>query len=162
MPLAQKTDFEVIQPPNTLKDRVSSGPLSNVDFSAVDAVIDNLSEDFINRLPEDLERIENALKALEQNPEDSARISILFRHVHDLKGQAGTFDYDLISVIGNDLCRFVERPLEWTPRRLQVVRYHVEAMKHVAKHQITGHGGEHGRNMVDTLHSMSLKILQEE
>lgn len=152
----------MIQPPTSLKDGVDNAPLADVDFSAVDDVINALSKDFIERLPEDMAQIEKAMDELEKTPTDSARPTVLFRHVHDLKGQAGTFDYHLLTIIGNDLCRFVERPLEWTDRRLKVVRYHIEAMKYVVKYQITGDGGEQGRKMVDALHSMSLKALQQE
>ena len=156
-----KQDVEVIHPPS-LKDRLSGDVPSEIDFSAVESVVANLAQDFISRLPKELEVIENAFIALQNNPEDSAKANILFRHVHDLKGQAGTFDYDLISVIGNDLCRFIERPIPWTPRRLKVAGFFVEAMNTVAKQRLTGLGGEQGRKMVDTLHSLSQKILQEE
>lgn len=161
MTAGAKHQVEIIHPPS-LKDRIFGAPPSEIDFSAVDSVIDNLGQDFVNRLPKELEIIGHALVSLEKNPDDSARASILFRHVHDLKGQAGTFDYNLISIIGNDLCRFIERPIPWTPRRLKVANFHVEAMKTVAKQRLTGLGGEHGQKMVDTLHSLSQKVLQEE
>ncbi len=153
---------EIVQPASTLQDRVGTVGDGEMDFSAADAVIDNLAEEFVNRLPEELQRILSALTELIDEPGEETHKTALFRLVHDLKGQAGTFDYNLISIIGNDLCRFIERPIPMTPRRLKVAGYYVEAMKVVAEKQITGDGGEFGMRMVDTLHSMTQKVLSED
>lgn len=158
----EKPNVGYIQVPNSLADKANSYAAENFDFSAVDEVLGNLTAEFCQRLPEELHHLENALVALETDPGDTSRTSVLFRLVHDLKGQAGTFDFNLISVIGNDLCRFIERPVAMTPRRLKVVRYHVEAMKLVADRGLTGDGDEQGLRMINTLHTITQKVLNEE
>jgi chemotaxis protein histidine kinase CheA len=160
--MAEKSNVEIIPVKNTLAEKVTTCAPKNVDFSAVDEVLGNLTADFCLRLPQEILAIENALTALEISPDNKAFLSVLFRHVHDLKGQAGTFDFNLITVIGNDLCRFLEQPYAMTPRRLKVARYHVEAMKLVADRGLTGDGDEQGRRMIDTLHTMTHKVLNEE
>ncbi len=162
MVINEKPVVEIIPVQKLLADKASPAKAEDVDFSAVDDVLNNLTAEFCQRLPKDLETIEKALADLEEAPDNSAFLGVLFRHVHDLKGQAGTFDFNLISVIGNDLCRFIERPAAMTPRRLKVVRYHVEAMKLVGERGLTGNGDEQGQRMVDTLHSMTQKVLSEE
>ena len=155
-------EVEIIQPEGTLQERVATVGDGEMDFSAADGVIENLAGDFVKRLPEELSRILSALTALIDEPEEESHKTALFRLVHDLKGQAGTFDYNLISVIGNDLCRFIESPIPMTHRRLKVAGYYVEAMKVVAEKEITGDGDEFGMKMVDTLHSMTQKVLSED
>lgn len=134
---------------------------AEVDFSAANSAIDDLAEEFVQRLPDEFKRIDAAYAALQAAPGDKAQRTLLFRLVHDLKGQAGTFDYQLITVIGNDLCRFIERPIEMTPQCLKVAGFYIEAMKVVAKKRMTGDGDEHGLRMINTLHSMTQKVLQE-
>jgi chemotaxis protein histidine kinase CheA len=160
--MGKDQDAEVIQPTSTLQDRVDIVGDGEMDFSAADGVVKNLAVEFINKLPEELQRIQSALTELIDQPEEETHKTVLFRLVHDLKGQAGTFDYNLISIIGNDLCRFLERPIPMTPRRLKVAGYYVEAMQVVEDKKITGDGDEFGIRMVDTLHSMTQKVLSED
>lgn len=155
-------DAGLVQPEGTLQDKVAIVGDGEMDFSAADDVIENLAVDFVDRLPDEIERIQLALTTLIGDPNGESHKTVLFRLVHDLKGQAGTFDYNLISVIGNDLCRFIERDIPMTPRRLKVAGYYVEAMKVVSEKKITGDGNEFGMRMVDTLHSMTQKVLNED
>jgi len=158
--MSSKPDVEFIQPPDSLRSRVSKQDEGGVNFSATDQVIQTLSKEFVARLPEEFSRIEAALAELEARPDVKALQTALFILVHDLKGQAGTFDYMLLTVIGNDLCRFTERLTVFSPRCLKVMRFHVEAMKRVFERRMTGDGDGRGQQMVDTLHSMTRKVLQ--
>ncbi|MBF0247256.1 MAG: Hpt domain-containing protein [Alphaproteobacteria bacterium] len=130
------------------------------DYTAANAIVNSLAEEFFCRLPDDMARIEDAMKTLQANPDDPSARKQLFRLVHDLKGQTGTFGYDLLTVIGNDLCRFLERPMPLCPRSLRVIRLHLDAMQRVSDLQLTGHGDAFGRRMVDTVHALTQKILQ--
>jgi len=156
-----KPDAEFIQPPDSLRARVSKRDAGDVDFSATDQVIQALSKEFVERLPEEFKRIEAALAQLEARPNAKVSQTALFTLVHDLKGQAGTFDYMLLTVIGNDLCRFTERLTVFSPRCLKVIRFHVEAMKRVFELRMTGDGDGRGLQMIDILHSMTQKVLQD-
>jgi len=156
----QKVEF--VQVPNTFVNTDLEDMPDDAMFSMADDVIARLAVEFIERLPDDLLKVEEAVAALEAAPNDKDCYTALFRLVHDLKGMAGTFDYMLITVIGNDLCRFIERPVPITPRRLKVVRFHLEAMKLVEQKRMTGADNPQGMRIVDTLHSMAQKVLLEE
>jgi HPt (histidine-containing phosphotransfer) domain-containing protein len=105
--MAEQRNVQKADIPNPLLAKVKAGPESGFDFAAADNVILELAKEFEARLPEELEKIEAAYKAVKETPEDEELRNALFRLVHDLKGQAGTFDYNLITVVGNDLCRFL-------------------------------------------------------
>ncbi|MBF0248251.1 MAG: Hpt domain-containing protein [Alphaproteobacteria bacterium] len=155
---------EIIQPPNLLRDKVTKldgGDGVDVDLSAVHAVIDNLSVEFAERLPGELTRIELALADLTEDPGSIDKRKHLFLLVHDLKGQAGTFGYMLITVIGNDLCRFIERPVALRFRCLKVMSFFVDAMKRVCDEKMTGDDPARGQKIIDALHAMTQKVLQE-
>lgn len=160
--MSSKSKAEFIQPPNFLKDRVSI--LNPVEDLTLDdaAILTDLAKEFVARLPEDIKRLEEALAKLKTNPEDDFRITVLFRLSHDLKGLAGTFDYPLITVIGNDLCRFLEKPMDMTPARLQVIGFYIDAIKMVQRSRITGDGGQRGIRIINALHAMTQRVLKNE
>ena len=159
--MAERRNVQRADVPNPLLATVRPGPESGFDFAAADNVIIELAKEFTARLPDELEKIEAAFKAVQASPDDEALRNALFSLVHDLKGQAGTFDYGLITVVGNDLCRFLERRVQMTGRRLQVVGFFIEGMGLLAKRGIKGDGGEFGVKLINTLHGMTQKVLQE-
>ncbi len=159
--MATDAKIEFFDQPNDLRDRISTGATPSVDFDAADDAIRELGIEFVARLPEELARIVSAFDDVKVASEDSARRTILFRLVHDLKGQAGTFDYDLLTTIGDDLCRFLERHFDLTRVRLQVIGYHIDAMMLIMKERLTGTGGAQGEKMVGTLRRMVERVVEE-
>jgi len=151
---------ELIDVPNTLLEKVTRRDDDPIDLPDLDKVMAELGSQFVARLPAELRDIEDAFAAMRDARGDEEGKKKLFRLVHDLKGQAGSFDYHLITVIGNDLCRFLEHAPEMTPPRLMVVGFFIDAMKRVADKKITGDGGAFGVTMIDALHRMTQKVLQ--
>lgn len=159
--MSNANKVEIIAVPNTLKERVtvleSSDELTFDDSS----ILVDLSQQFVERLPDELRRIDQAYEGLKTSPHDDFRCTVLFRLVHDLKGMAGSFNYPLISIIGNDLCRFLEYAEALTPARLHVIGFHIDAIKRVVDKRITGEPGEQGTRIVNALHAMTQKVLQK-
>lgn len=151
----------MITPPSTLRDKVRVRANSTMDFGAASDAIAKLGVEFVTRLPGELAVIRREFDAVRVAPADEIARERLFRRVHDLKGQAGTFDFKLITIVGNDLCRFLEQPVEMTARRLKVVEFHIEAMQRVAAQNITGTGGDQGMKMINTLQGLTYKVLNE-
>lgn len=154
--------LEYIEMPNTFLEMCSKNTSDEDMFSAADAVIKKLAVEFVERLPGELLKIDQAMADLEAAPGDKAQFNTFFCLVHDLKGMAGTFDYVLLTAIGNDLCRFIEHARPLTLRHMKVVRLYVAALNKVAQKRISGDGGVRGARIMDTLHSMTQKVLQED
>ena len=161
--MGKSDGVQFITPPNTLQDKVlkGDGGCPEPDFDAMDDIVQQLGQEFIRRLPEELKAIEQELESLKSDPSNSSRRTVLFRRVHDLKGQAGTYDYWMITVIGNDLCRFIEHAETIAPVHLQVMDYHVQAMIRVMQDKMTGKNPAGAQKMVDTLHDMVGKVLKK-
>lgn len=63
---------------------------------------------------------------------------------HDMKGQGGTFGYDLISFFGASLFDFTRPRDEYIDNHVEIVKAHIDSMNAVIKGRISGDGGEIG------------------
>lgn len=125
--------------------------------AAADAELARLKEMYESWLPEELDRLRNELAAA-RNTAGSDRaehLKGLFRIAHDLKGQGSSFDYPLITRIGNSLCRFIEKLVEPQPRDFDVMAAHVDALGTVVSNRIRGEGGAVGRTLADRLEALA-------
>ena len=59
--------------------------------------LDKIAEIFLSEANDLLDKLEEYLLELEQNPDDMDNISAVFRSMHTIKGSAGMFGYDAIS-----------------------------------------------------------------
>lgn len=59
--------------------------------------LDKIAEVFLNEANDLLDKLEEYLLELEQNPDDMETISAVFRSMHTIKGSAGMFGFDAIS-----------------------------------------------------------------
>ncbi|MEG3617152.1 hypothetical protein V5T82_01670 [Magnetovibrio sp. PR-2] len=159
--MTKATDVTFIKPPTTVQDKVLTDDGVRPNFDAAADVIEDLGRDFVRRLPQNIFVIEQDLAKLKEDESSTVLRAVLFRRVHDLKGQAGTYDYWLITVISNELCRFIEHSQVMTPRHFKLMHYHVEAMKMVFTKRMTGKNPDGGQRMINTLHTMAAKVMQD-
>ena len=106
-------DSETIQPPTNLQNKVEKGGPGAVDLDAIaraEKVIANLAGDYVNWAKEDLVKLENAYAKLKKGDGDQKELLLgVFNVAHDMKGQGGSFDYELMTAVGDKLCRLVEK-----------------------------------------------------
>lgn len=109
-------------------------------LARAEAALANLSQDYPRWLRADLA----AARACLTPSMDSDR---LYTILHDIKGQATTFGYPLISRISQHLCQMLngETP---SPDHITAL---LDAMESVVDHGLTGDGGERGRELLARL-----------
>lgn len=150
--MSGKSKPEFIEPPNTLKDKVSVSP-NGVDLDTLDKaeqLIANMQGSYLEWVEEDLRKLQALYGQATQEPERRAAIlKDIFAVAHDVKGQGGSFDYHLMTAIGNQLCRYIER-IEGAPndRHMEVVKVHIDAMRLVIGQRMSGDGGDVGENLL--------------
>ncbi|MBY0431428.1 MAG: phosphorelay protein [Rhodospirillales bacterium] len=152
---------EFIHPPNTLKSKVSYGP-DGVDMDMLEkaeAVIANLQGSYLEWVQEDLTKLQ-ALYS--EAAADESRRPEVFRKIfgisHDVKGQGGSFGYNLMTIIGNQLCRFIEGSKATGTSEMEVIKLHIDAMRLVIGQRLEGDGGKIGDNLVRGLQAVVSKI----
>lgn len=153
---------EIINPPNLLRRKVSgSGPISQEMLTRAKAAVENLTAQFSELLKKDIEKV-SALHGEGLAADAARRLDIakaIFEVMHDLRGQAGTFDYPLVTRVGSSLCRFVENLEACDDRCYEVIGVHVEALNAILRHAVRGDGGPLGQEIADGLERAVKKIL---
>ena len=143
---------QIIKPPSTLQAKVDKGGPGAVDMAALakaEDVIANLADDYMNWVREDFERLEAAYNQLKAGEGDVAEnLDRVFQIAHDMKGQGGSFGYDLMTAIGDHLCRLIEKFDKAGPRELEMIRVHIDAMRVVITKELKGNGGDEGRALL--------------
>ena len=143
---------QIIRPPQTLQGKVDKGGPGAVDLDALaraEEVIANLADDYLDWVREDFVRLEAAYDVLVSgNGDDEANLEALFQIAHDMKGQGGSFGYDLMTAIGDHMCRLLEKVDKAGPLEIQMVRVHIDAMRVVITKGLKGDGGDEGRQLL--------------
>jgi hypothetical protein len=152
----------VIKPPDTLSAKVTKGGPGAVDLAAIEraeSVIANMADSYLDWVEEDLVKITKAQEALKANPDDPVdRLDKVFQVAHDMKGQGGSFGYDLMTILGNDLCRFIEGKETVSKVDLEVIDLYIGTMHIVISKRMSGDGGAEGNKVLTGLAAVVAKI----
>jgi len=155
-------DMEIINPPNTLKSKVREGGPGAVDLATLERaenVIAQMADSYLEWVQEDLVRMDSAYKALAAAaPPRKKESEQVFQIAHDIKGQGGSFGYDLMTVIANELCRLIERQDDFGDAEVQAIKVHIDAMKLVIQNRMKGDGGANGQALVDGIRQVGDKL----
>ena len=162
--MAENNEVEFITPENVLKDKVGEGPSAS-DLRAIQraqTAIASLSDKYIEIADEDLI---NLTKAAAEMKSDPANRSQHFRQVyllsHDMKGQGGSFGYPMISMVCNQLCRFIEKVGEEADDvETEVVSLYVNALNVVVRERMKDAEGQHAEALLNGLARVSDKVLK--
>ncbi|MCG8361252.1 MAG: Hpt domain-containing protein [Kiloniellales bacterium] len=153
---------QIITPPNTLGVKIPSqgGPDLKAIMSDAEAALEDLEEDYHRWVLEDLDAAAEALATATADADQrTAMIEKLFDICHNIKGQAATFGFPLLTLIAQSVCALITADQAGAEERLPLIRSHIDAMKVVASQNIRGPGGKLGEELVSTLHVAVKKAL---
>lgn len=159
----------IVNPPTSLKERASKpGGKKFEDLVASgDHVVEENQGDYRKVAESDLNDLRWILDRIKATPDDiEGQIGAMFRIAHDMKGQAATFGYPMVTNVANSLCRFVERVGETGRTAVQnvdalveIIRLHVDALRLLLTHDMKGPGGETETKLLGGLNAAGEKIL---
>lgn len=110
-----------------------------VALARAEAALAALADNYLAWAEADVARLRAAL--------DPFQPDLLFAIAHDVKGQAGTFGFPLITELANRLCRLLEsQPVDQDGAALLV-----ELMSEARSRRLDGDGGEDGRRLLARL-----------
>lgn len=139
---AKGKTYEVIHPPSKLADRVSKGgPDPSEAIARADNTVQEMKKDYKTWLRDDIERLIlalNAVKAASGSEDRNAKSETLFNVSFDIKGQAGTFGFSILSRVAKSLCKLIEEKASIEADDMGVIIAHVDAMRASASEQTDG------------------------
>jgi len=156
-------ELEIINPPNTLKSKVKIGGPGAINpdmLEKAEQVLAGLSDSYLDWVQEDLKNISAAFEELKAGKGDQTKIlGDIFRISHDMKGQGGSFGYNLMTAVGNELCRMLEKlPSPIGPAHVEAIGVHVDSMKLIIAQKMKGDAGQAGAAILAGLQKVSAKL----
>jgi hypothetical protein len=155
-------EVRVFNPPQTLAAKVEIGGPGAVDMATLERaeqVISDMAGDYINWVQEDLRLIQEAMDEVKSSGgESEGAMSRVFAISHDIKGQGGSFGYDLMTMVGDDLCRIIDHSKKADTSVLDVMQVHIDTMKLIIKSEMKGDGGAEGVKLLKGLELVASKV----
>ncbi|MFD2204996.1 hypothetical protein [Kiloniella antarctica] len=153
-------------PTNNLKPKVPSrgGPeLKDIVASAEEA-LSRMEGDYEIWVAKDVQKISDFLEGAKESLEMGAQSQSDFIeeiHVvgHNIKGQAATFNFPLLTSAAKSLCHFIQEGGATAEKRLDLVEAHVNTMKIILAQKMKGNGGKSDRGLITALEQAVEKVL---
>ncbi len=143
--------FQVLNPPNLLKQKVGSGGLDANAIKKAEKVFDSLRGEFEEIARGDVAKLSLAAAALLVNPNDIKKRQEVYMLAHELRGQGGSYGYPLVTRFGDQLCRYLDATDILDAKTLIIVKAAADAIAVVINSKVSGDGGETGRQLVGML-----------
>ena len=147
---------QVIKPPNTLQAKIpkTGGPSVDEMTAAADSALREIKDNYEAVVQAELRKIDKAIsRAMEMPAKAANALQEIFDISHDIKGQAASLGYPLLTEIAQSLCRFISASKSTASIELDVVGAHARAMGTVVSHTIRGDGGENGKKLLGALNA---------
>jgi len=146
----------MMRPENALAAKLSRSKVSASELedrlADAEAGIAAVAGGFAEWVARDLAAARAELDRLEKGEGDARSVAAIFRTVHDIKGQGGTFGYRLATAIAAPLCDFIRSATKApTDAQLGIIKGHLMALDVVITKNIRGDGDETVRRVVDQL-----------
>ena len=107
-----------------------------------EAAVAALADSFLEWINEDIARAKEALARAQDKPgNNQPELRSIFEVMHNVKGQGGSFGYDLLTKVGGSLCNYLrDEAASADEKQLKVIAAHFAAMDFVLEKNIQGSG----------------------
>jgi len=158
---AEKVKSSKVSSPPNLKNKVRL--FGNVVDAKVlkkaQKVIDDRKDDFILWANEDLDRLFKCLEILKKGGGDKKSVlDRAFKSAYQITCRGGAFGYDLITRIGDHLCKVILALDDVSSSDIKAMQVHVDAMKVIIVQNLEGDGGAIGEEVIKGLDDVLMKI----
>lgn len=145
--------FKVYQANKTLQARIGTGSLDEKAVERSQHIMDENQVDFAPIANEFLDELGNGIKKARANPESPTIILDMTTPVMQLKANASTFRYILVTNLANIMLNFLEVVKKVDEDVISIVEAHQQTLRLIITKKITGDGGPVGKQMQEELKS---------
>ena len=148
---------EIIDADMSLKYRVGGRPgaLGHIRREAIEMAeraVELLSNNYINVARGQVVEILARMNVIHQTPKECSgalmELSIISR---EIKGQARSCSYNLLTQVAESLYNFVSKHKSPDRRDIEFMDAHIAVMQHIINHNLRGDGGEIGKELLKTI-----------
>lgn len=130
-----------------------------MDFEAMvaqaEAAVAALSASYREQLVADVETLTEIWASLEQGAPVDGVMSQLQSLAHNIKGQGGSFGYNLVTSVGASLCDYIRSGERKSIDEMNIVHAHIKILKMIAENDISGTGGDTGARILAKLAALT-------
>lgn len=152
-------DYAVIEPVNTLAERaVRGGMPKDIErqIAAAEESLAKLRQEFPAWMASELEGMEEVWKHYKTGAEDGPKL--LFRKVHDMRGQASTFGFPLAGRAADTLCKLMDA-LQKVPD--DIIEAHIQTIRVIIREQVNIEDHPLGVAMVESLEALGVGLIKK-
>ncbi|MBX3491466.1 MAG: Hpt domain-containing protein [Parvibaculum sp.] len=120
-------------------------------IAQAEAAVEALRDTYREQLANDVAALEEVWARLEGGAPAEATLAELHGIAHNIKGQGGSFGYDLVTEIGASFCDYLRSGNRSSADERNIVHMHIRMLKTVSENNISGDGGETGRRIAEKL-----------
>lgn len=147
----------IIKPRNRLKEKVGEFRVDKRTILRAHDSLLRMRESFFERVAADSARLAVLADNLGEIA-DPAVLDEIKAIAHNIRGLGTTFNFSMITMIGDSLYKFADSGVAYTGPQLQVVRLHCHALCRVIENRIEGNGGRLGADLIDSLAAAAAKF----
>lgn len=127
-------------PPKRLaaKVRKKGGPTAEQAILRALNAAEDLMDHYQGWAVDDLTKLWKAYEGSRSAATDSESIAEMFEIAHGVRGEGGSFGFQLISTAGDSLCKFLEDRATLNTAELEVVKVHILTMRAVFRQNLKG------------------------
>ncbi len=121
-----------------------------------EAAVAALAENFTEWMRADLDTaLASLAKAKDSQPDNAGHVREIFNVCHNIKGQGGSFGYDLITDFGQSLCNYIRDAGSASEQKLKVIEVFLTAIRFILDREIQGDGGQVGKQLQARLRDLT-------
>lgn len=124
-------------------------------ISRAEAAVEALRDTYRRQLADDVAALNGIWARFESDEPAAAILDELYGIAHNIKGQGGSFGYDLVTEIGASFCNYLRSGSRVSPEERNIVHIHIRMLKTVSENDISGTGGETGMRIVEKLRALT-------
>lgn len=161
--MSSQAQARILRPANTLRDKVTGGDpnvkivLDDATLRRAQATIDNMGGAYEADLIQEIAALAQLYGAARADP--GRRLGFLedvVKHCHEIRGQAGTYGYSLISEFANSLHDFADDPGHVRDVHFDIIKAHIDVIQVALAGGLKGDGGNTGKELKSML-SVAIK-----
>ncbi len=139
---ARRNDVTVLPPSMELAAKCPVVPGNSVkapSWRQAEAELNAMTDGYDERLKGELDKLAQSIEWADAAPgEQNELLSQAFRICHNIKGQAGTFDWDLVTLIARPLSNFFQQLDVATAKDWTVIRQYLALMQVIVAQGVKG------------------------